>query len=287
MERKYLFVDRETGEVLDSTDDIEVIQKKKKKPKSKPRTKDYGFFFWVFYRPSDERYYPLDSGQELTRLLLLGQHLREDGVLSRNRVRPLPRSQVIRMLSSTTSVGRSLLRKWCSQGVLQECEEGFRVNPSLMQRGPTNRQEERERVKQCVRKMRVYNQSVSSLVELNGTAKCKSLSYLFQVMPMVNREYNILCDNPYETELEKIVPLSLAEITKRLHYYTEATAKVKQYLTEPEFMSSGVRQRAAAYTPLLGGSFIINPKLYYAGSSWAEAAGIADFAGDDASNLIM
>ena len=58
MERKYLFVDRETGEVLDSTDDIEVIQKKKKKPKSKPRTKDYGFFFWVFYRPSDERYYP-------------------------------------------------------------------------------------------------------------------------------------------------------------------------------------------------------------------------------------
>lgn len=284
MGKNYAYVDLDTGEILDVVDCLPQPERTKKDTSF---LKNSGLFFWVFYRPSDERYYPLDSGQELTRLLLLGQHLREDGVLARNRVRPLPRSQVIRMLSSTTSVGRSLLRKWCSQGVLQECEEGFRVNPSLMQRGPTNRQEERERVKQCVRKMRVYNQSVSSLVELNGTAKCKSLSYLFQVMPMVNREYNILCDNPYETELEKIVPLSLAEITKRLHYYTEATAKVKQYLTEPEFMSSGVRQRAAAYTPLLGGSFIINPKLYYAGSSWAEAAGIADFAGDDASNLLM
>lgn len=284
MGKNYAYVDLDTGEILDVVDCLPQPERTKKDTSF---LKNSGLFFWVFYRPSDERYYPLDSGQELTRLLLLGQHLREDGVLARNRVRPLPRSQVIRMLSSTTSVGRSLLRKWCSQGVLQECEEGFRVNPSLMQRGPTNRQEERERVKQCTRKMRVYNQSVSSLVELNGTAKCKSLSYLFQVMPMVNREYNILCDNPYETELEKIVPLSLAEITKRLHYYTEATAKVKQYLTEPEFMSSGVRQRAAAYTPLLGGSFIINPKLYYAGSSWAEAAGIADFAGDDASNLLM
>lgn len=284
MGKNYAYVDLDTGEILDVVDCLPQPERTKKDTSF---LKNSGLFFWVFYRPSDERYYPLDSGQELTRLLLLGQHLREDGVLARNRVRPLPRSQVIRMLSNTTSVGRSLLRKWCSQGVLQECEEGFRVNPSLMQRGPTNRQEERERVKQCVRKMRVYNQSVSSLVELNGTAKCKSLSYLFQVMPMVNREYNILCDNPYETELEKIVPLSLAEITKRLHYYTEATAKVKQYLTEPEFMSSGVRQRAAAYTPLLGGSFIINPKLYYAGSSWAEAAGIADFAGDDASNLLM
>lgn len=284
MGKNYAYVDLDTGEILDVVDRLPQPECTKKDTSF---LKNSGLFFWVFYRPSDERYYPLNSGQELTRLLLLGQHLREDGVLARNRVRPLPRSQVIRMLSSTTSVGRSLLRKWCSQGVLQECEEGFRVNPSLMQRGPTNRQEERERVKQCIRKMRVYNQSVSSLVELNGTAKCKSLSYLFQVMPMVNREYNILCDNPYETELEKIVPLSLAEITKRLHYYTEATAKVKQYLTEPEFMSSGVRQRAAAYTPLLGGSFIINPKLYYAGSSWAEAAGIADFAGDDASNLLM
>ena len=284
MGKNYAYVDLDTGEILDVVDCLPQPERTKKDTSF---LKNSGLFFWVFYRPSDERYYPLDSGQELTRLLLLGQHLREDGVLARNRVRPLPRSQVIRMLSSTTSVGRSLLRKWCSQGVLQECEEGFRVNPSLMQRGPTNRQEVRERVKQCVRKMRVYNQSVSSLVDLNGTAKCKSLSYLFQVMPMVNREYNILCDNPYETELEKIVPLSLAEITKRLHYYTEATAKVKQYLTEPEFMSSGVRQRAAAYTPLLGGSFIINPKLYYAGSSWAEAAGIADFAGDDASNLLM
>lgn len=284
MGKNYAYVDLDTGEILDVVDCLPQPERTKKDTSF---LKNSGLFFWVFYRPSDERYYPLNSGQELTRLLLLGQHLREDGVLARNRVRPLPRSQVIRMLSSTTSVGRSLLRKWCSQGVLQECEEGFRVNPSLMQRGPTNRQEERERVKQCIRKMRVYNQSVSSLVELNGTAKCKSLSYLFQVMPMVNREYNILCDNPYETELEKIVPLSLAEITKRLHYYTEATAKVKQYLTEPEFMSSGVRQRAAAYTPLLGGSFIINPKLYYAGSSWAEAAGIADFAGDDASNLLM
>ena len=284
MGKNYAYVDLDTGEILDVVDCLPQPERTKKDTSF---LKNSGLFFWVFYRPSDERYYPLDSGQELTRLLLLGQHLREDGILARNRVRPLPRSQVIRMLSSTTSVGRSLLRKWCKQGVLQECEEGFRVNPSLMQRGPTNRQEERERVKQCVRKMRVYNQSVSSLVELNGTSKCKSLSYLFQVMPMVNREYNILCDNPYETELEKIVPLSLAEITKRLHYYAEATAKVKQYLTEPEFMSSGIRQRAAAYTPLLGGSFIINPKLYYAGSSWAEAAGIADFAGDDASNLLM
>ena len=284
MGKNYAYVDLDTGEILDVVDCLPQPERTKKDTSF---LKNSGLFFWVFYRPSDERYYPLDSGQELTRLLLLGQHLREDGVLARNRVRPLPRSQVIRMLSSTTSVGRSLLRKWCSQGVLQECEEGFRVNPSLMQRGPTNRQEERERVKQCVRKMRVYNQSVSSLVELNGTVKCKSLSYLFQVMSMVNREYNILCDNPYETELEKIVPLSLAEITKRLHYYTEATAKVKQYLTEPEFMSGGIRQRAAAYAPLLDGCFIINPKLYYAGSSWTEAAGIADFAGDDASNLLM
>ena len=72
---------------------------------------------------------------------------------------------------------------------------------------------------ECVSKVRmikVFKHAVRYMYENTDERSKKSLTHLYRLIPFINLKYNILCENPFEVEREKLVPLTAADICEKL-----------------------------------------------------------------------
>lgn len=87
----------------------------------------------------------------------------------------------------------------------------------------------------------------------------KTLSYLFRVLPYVNRQHNILCHNPLEEKYSKIRPMTAKEFCNLIGYGPAHLSRLMQQLESMKFFTYGqvIKQT--------DGKIFVNPNLYYAG----------------------
>src|SRR5699024_1832486 len=68
---------------------------------------------------------------------------------------------------------------------------------------------------------RIYINTTRMLYEGCNPKKHKSLSYVFQLIPFMNTEFNIICENPNEKDLNKIKKLNMKNICELLKLSTD------------------------------------------------------------------
>lgn len=123
---------------------------------------------------------------------------------------------------------------------------------------------------------KLYIKGVRELYAKATPTSHKTLSYLFQIIPYVNRKYNIVCHNPLETDLKKVEPMTLGEFCKTIGYDESHSNRLFSTLFEPMFATDdGNVQSAVRYVATKGTSkktynIFINPRVYYAGDNWKE-----------------
>ena len=118
---------------------------------------------------------------------------------------------------------------------------------------------------------KVYRDSVRKLYKATPVSKHKQLGYVFQMLPYINKEYNILCTNIYETELSEIDVLTVSEFCEIIGYSKANSARLVKEYSKITFPVEGRQEHFCAFV-YSGGStndmrIYVNPHILYNGSN--------------------
>lgn len=117
---------------------------------------------------------------------------------------------------------------------------------------------------------RVFIKTLRELYWQTPTEDHIYLGYLFMVLPFINWEWNCLCENPEETDLDKVTFLTIKDFCKKIG---SNSAKPKRFLEayrNLSFVWNGERQYLCSYLEdqlRRTMRFIINPRILYRGSN--------------------
>lgn len=111
--------------------------------------------------------------------------------------------------------------------------------------------------------------AVRTLYRNTAPKKHKHLGYVFQMLPFVNTEYNILCYNPTEKDLNYVLPLSVNDFCATIGYNVANRARLLQTYAEITFLVNGHLEQLCSFVTNgadIGISKIfINPHILYFG----------------------
>ena len=106
--------------------------------------------------------------------------------------------------------------------------------------------------------------------------------YIIQLVPWINFEWNIVCENPEETNKNSIEPMSFRDICKKLGYDPEHPGRLKEALTKSVFVWEHCKQPLCGFFSMNDqdgrkSMMVINPHILFAGKH-IENVGILDLA---------
>ena len=239
-------------------------------------------FVWSVYKLSTRLLEEL-PGKYVAMLFYLATFDGYGGYLTTGK-KPVLRKQLPKILSVTETTAYRFWKSLFKAGIATEDAEGkLSLNEEYFQIGSLERKTVAVLKEQEMYLSRAYVKSIRDLYEASqpGTRNC--LGHLFQILPFVNREYNIVCYNPLETELEKIRPMSFGEVCEAIGYDTENASRLLRELLKLKFMVNGKTQGAVRYVITNNLSdrrtyeIFINPYVFYAGSHQKEVEVLGSF----------
>lgn len=121
---------------------------------------------------------------------------------------------------------------------------------------------------------RFYIKAIKKLYEQTPATKHKHLGYVYSVLPFISREFNIICWNPMEDNLNDVQPMAIEDFCKIIGYdehdakklieiYKKITFDVKG---EPEYFLSFVTNEA----DFKNAQLFVNPKILYSGKNYND-----------------
>ena len=118
---------------------------------------------------------------------------------------------------------------------------------------------------------KVYTHMIRTLYNMVPAAAHRDLGYVFQLLPFISWEYNILCRNPEEKNLEDVVPLSAEELCCELGYDYNHFSRLRERFRR---LVVSVDDRLEAVVnfvsngPLLADMKVfVNPRVIYNGTN--------------------
>lgn len=128
---------------------------------------------------------------------------------------------------------------------------------------------------------KIYIQAVRSLYESCPTSKHKHLGRIFQMLPFVNTEYNILCFTPQETNIDSIIPMTLNEFCTTIGMSSEKRTRLVREYAEITLPVHGRNERFCSFVfdglNMDSARIFINPRILYRGSDWNKVAVLGAF----------
>ena len=118
--------------------------------------------------------------------------------------------------------------------------------------------------------VRMIEKSIKELYEKAKPTEHIYLGLLVQLLPYVNYQHNIICENPNETEPTKVKPLTLRQLAIKLGYKNSTDCK-KDLL---KLKLNGENVAMIAETDTLKRGVVINPYVYYKGDNIESLRGI-------------
>lgn len=130
--------------------------------------------------------------------------------------------------------------------------------------------------------LKFFVMGIQELYRITPATKHRYLGYLFQLLPYVNIEYNILCHNPLETELEDIEPMSLGEFCDLINYDKSNLCRLLKVYRNLRFNTGG--QQSERFVSFVydgldrdNARVFINPNILYSGTHGDKVAVLGAF----------
>lgn len=213
----------------------------------------YGTFYFNFYKKLNNKL----SSQFLTRGLYLCSYMDYDNRLvtrsSTNRKIPIYEKNLENILKLGRSETYKTKNILISSGLLISNEDkALSINPKLCKKGILENRKSEE--------IRMFDEAIKELYEKAKPKEHKKLSLLFDLLPMINFQFNIVCKNPDEEIMEYIKPYDLKELSNILGK-TNIT-----YFKNDLLKLTVNNEPVCCINETKFGKFItINPKVYYKG----------------------
>lgn len=112
-------------------------------------------------------------------------------------------------------------------------------------------------------------EAVRKLYRSVPKSRHQELGYIFQMLPFINIEYNILCYNIFETDLQNIQCLTVKDFCKEIGFdYSTASRLIKRY-SRICFDVNGEQEPFCAFVYAAGETKIfVNPHILYSGKDY-------------------
>lgn len=227
------------------------------------QSKDLGNFFFVL---SDERFDGI-APETVTRLIYLNTFLGwSDNRVMLSQRTPMRRKDLARVLRVSNA---TISRFWreVSPRYMIETEDGLIfTNEYLFKRGRLKQTGEYSRYQ------KIYIKGIRKLYEATDKRNHRQLGYLFKLLPFINIEFNLVCFNPLETNLEKVELLSVSEFCTLIDFDVKHFNKLFAIYRDVCFDVNGRQERFCAITydgiNKSDAKICINPHILYSGSDY-------------------
>lgn len=293
MSKEVLIVNSETEDLLDNfnlKDDEElVIQKQAKKltPKQKRLINEkndlkkfcnkQGGFVHMFYINGKLLFHDLNIDRpNISRLIYLATYLdyndRQANLLikyGKNKViHAMTREEMRKLLKLSVTVFDSFLSQMKENNIIYEVNNKFYIDPKYFSKG------KRDNDKSFTR---VFISTTRHIYENCTPRQHKTLSYIYQLIPFMNFELNILCRNPLESDFTRLKKLNSEEICKLLGISTskQSVYKFRESLKKFYIKIDGRKYYLISYVKVANGYgikdyYVINPAVIWGGNSLEE-----------------
>ena len=236
--------------------------------------KKYGSFVWLLYNAGQV----LDLGiqpDELTKLIYISTYMGYNNRLMVSEDESMTKKQMREILRVSEDTFHKFYISLTNTSILSEdIDKCLYLNTSIFKRGAIKDVKDID----CNR-TRLYIKSIRSLYTQAKINEHKLLSYLFQAIPFVNVNYNILCFNPLENDLQKVKPMIMKDFCVIIGYSQDNDRRLKTKL-------KGLRLQQLpvfSFVDNADGLFCyINPNVYYAGNKWEEVKVLGRFQKENA-----
>lgn len=254
---------------------------------SREKRGDVGKYVWAIYQLMAYPFVDSEvSPSNVTRLMFLSTFTNYFGELVFDNGRPIKREHLPGVLNISASASDTFFREVVRAGYISDGGDGIlMINQEVFKKGAINNKKIATMAGDGQFLTRVYIDGVRSLyAKVSTPRQHKTLSYIFQILPFVNREHNIVCFNPLEGEVESIQRMTLGDFCDIIGQDRSHADRVAKTLFQTKFQVGDKEQYAIRYVidstfKKAGYSIFINPNVYYAGSRWSSVEILKAFTG--------
>lgn len=235
--------------------------KKSKYYKNKNDLENYiksvlGNFYFNFYNDI-----PKIQKQYLFRFIYLSTFLKYDDTKilikeNNNRYRPIKENELMNILNlKKTEYHKTKTELLKNNLIYIDSEKNIHINKNI---STVNK------IKKSKKEYtRVFKENIQELYTKSEAREHKQLYTFFEMLPYINYNYNIICYNPTEINIQLINPMTLNDIIEKFSTNKQKSKAKKQLLNmklgdEPVFIMISKYDKDF---------FIVNPKLFYKGNN--------------------
>lgn len=188
---------------------------------------------WVFFLYNMN--VALDLGIEpatLTKLIYLSTFMSFKNKLLVNKKTSITKKNLQDVLKISRATYFRFVNETFNNGIIIEDDNGgltlnkdifIRGYMSEIQRYLNNNQIDKDVIK-------IYHDSVREIYEKSEVSDHNKISYLFQMIPFINIEFNVLCHNPLETNFDLIEPMIMEDYCSLIGYSPDNARRLKNSL---------------------------------------------------------
>lgn len=205
--------------------------------------------------------------QNAIRLVYLATYLEFDGKFLRENGRLLTRQKMQDLLAIKQTTFKNFLSEVTNAGYFIKDGKTYYLNTKHFYKGKIDISE----IKKNKNFIRIYVDSLRKLYLATPQNKHIYLGYIFQLIPYINREYNVICYNPDETVEEYIEPMSVGDFCEIIGYSRDHAARFIKEYRNITFEWAGREQRFLGYyyeENKEDMSFFANPNIFFAGNDF-------------------
>lgn len=290
MQKILILANKDDSEILDVvevSEDEDVCYKKIKKLTPKQQLminnrnllkKSCSNFVQMFYVNSTLLFNDKNiSRANISRLIYLATYIdyndRNSNLLVKygrhKKMRALTRNEIKVLLKLSKSTFEAFLKEMKDNRLIIEASNQFFINEKYFSKGKRRDDDNYTRV---------FIKTTRFIYENCSTRQHKTLSYIYQLIPYMNYELNILCKNPLEKDFDRIKKLTCKEICKLLSISTnnKTMFSFRESLKNFYINVNGKKYYLISYVKVTNSYgikdyFVINPLCFWRGNNLTES----------------
>lgn len=281
-------IDSKTEEVFFRRKTNELTPKQKKLLENKSELTIYseklGGFIHMYYVKNELLFNELNiDNANISRLIYLATYIdynnNKENLLVRygqsKKTIPMTRKDIKEKMGLKDRAFINFMKEMKEKSLIYEVDNKFYINPDYFNRGK-NKIDSKSYT-------RVFIDTTRKLYENCSPRQHKQLSYIFQLVPYIHKELNIICGNPEAMDYSKINKLSLKDICEKLGLSTnyETMKKLRRDLLKFHIDNGEEKYFLLSYVKVENGYgikdyFTVNPYVIWSGMDTCEIREVID-----------
>lgn len=254
MSKELVWLDNDTGEIETFIGEYrtqEQLEAQTKYYKTKELQTFNLDFTWIIFEYG-QQLFPNIGEKNLTRLIYLSTFCSYDGALP-------PKKIIKEKLKLSSKYWTQFLNEMKRNEIIIEENSALYLNKKFFTKGSIQTENNYTRL---------FCKFIRDIYETCDNVKSiTQISYLYRLIPFVNRRTNMVCKNPNEQDPNKVCPITLGEFCDMVGYNRKNAKRLASDLLELKCNGQNLIGFFVTNMNQTTWKIIVNPRIYYGGQN--------------------